>query len=297
MDWNKDKKLDIISGCYWTDDADAAGHIQILTGEGGMEFAKAKPLLNENDKPLENVVLKNGAEDEEMTSNICTQQHAVDYDADGDLDLVVGCFGSKFFLYENLANNNDGENTLAATPTTLPLTFPGYHSAPHLCDWDNDGDLDLLSGGADGGVFYSENTGTRSKPKWSEFKQLVAKPDAKSNQQRIGASSLAKATRVWTIDANGDGQLDLLVGDSVSVVSPGDGVDEKEFEQKFAELEKRSAELNAKMVALQPTPDAKPDPTEMSELTSAMMELYEERTKYIKTESAGHVWLLIRKTK
>ena len=145
MDWNKDKKLDIISGCYWTDDVEAAGHIQILEGKGDLNFSKSKSLLNEDEEPLENVVLKDGAEDAEMTSNICTQQHAVDYDADGDLDLVVGCFGNKFFLYENFAEKNDGKNSLTAKPTVLPLEIPSHHSAPHLCDWDNDGDLDFLS--------------------------------------------------------------------------------------------------------------------------------------------------------
>lgn len=295
MDWNKDKKLDIISGCYWTDDVEAAGHIQILEGKGEMDFAKSKSLLSEDDKPLENVALKNGAEDEQMTSNICTQQHAVDYDADGDLDLVVGCFADKFFLYENLAEKNDGKNMLSAKPTLLPLTSPGHHSAPHLCDWDGDGDLDLLSGSADGGVLFSENTGTRSMPKWSEFKQLVAKPDPKSVQQRASEISFAPSTRVWATDANGDGKLDLLVGDSTSIVSPQDGVDEEEFERKFAAIEKRTAEISTKMQELQSKPDANPDPTEMSELTSEMMELYEERGKFIKSEGTGHVWLLIRK--
>ncbi|MFO0529093.1 MAG: hypothetical protein ACK52A_13425, partial [Planctomycetota bacterium] len=85
MDWTGDGKLDILSGCYWTEGADG-GHIQLLAGRGGLDFAESIDLLSGEGKPLLNEAL---AEDESnQTSIICVQQHAVDYDGDGDLDLV-----------------------------------------------------------------------------------------------------------------------------------------------------------------------------------------------------------------
>lgn len=36
MDWNGDGHRDILSGCYWTEGADA-GHIQWLAGSGSLD--------------------------------------------------------------------------------------------------------------------------------------------------------------------------------------------------------------------------------------------------------------------
>ena len=158
MDWDQDGKLDILSGCYWTDDADGA-HLQILNGKGDMDFAESQSLKNAAGDPIQNAPASSGGPD---TDIICTQQHAVDYDDDGDLDLVVGCFGMKFFLFENKADK-DGKNAIAEKAEVLSIQSTSHHAAPHLVDWDNDGDLDLLSGTSDGGVIYSDNTGTRSE--------------------------------------------------------------------------------------------------------------------------------------
>ncbi|MFN9877204.1 MAG: hypothetical protein ACK557_01885, partial [Planctomycetota bacterium] len=60
MDWTGDGKLDILSGCYWTEGADG-GHIQLLAGRGGLDFAESIDLLSGEGKPLLNEAL---AEDE-----------------------------------------------------------------------------------------------------------------------------------------------------------------------------------------------------------------------------------------
>jgi hypothetical protein len=41
-------------------------------------------------------------------------------------------------------------------------------------------------------------------------------------------------TRVWVADVNGDGKLDLIVGDSVTLIAPAKGVSVEEFKKKFA---------------------------------------------------------------
>ena len=57
------------------------------------------------------------------------------------------------------------------------------------------------------------------------------------------------STRVWVDDVNGDGKLDLLVGDSVTLISPAEGLSEEEFKTKQAQWQeafsKASQELNA----------------------------------------------------
>ena len=215
MDWNQDRKLDILSGCYWTDGA-KAGQIQILIGKGGNDFEESVSLENILGKPLENVEVSEGVRAE--TKAICTQQHAADYDNDGDLDLIVGCFSQQFFLYENKANEENGAQSLVEKPIMLSIQSTAHHSAPHLADWDNDGDLDLLSGTSNGGVLISENTGTPENPDWQPFKQLV-QSTAVRQQNAANEIQMAQSTRVWATDWNGDGLLDLLVGDSTTLVS------------------------------------------------------------------------------
>ena len=219
MDWDNDGNLDILSGCYWTEGKDG-GHIQILHGKGGLDFAESESLLNASGEALQNIKIDNPDNKpivDNQTEAICTEQHAVDYDGDGDLDLVVGCFANSFFLYVNEGNETEPK---LGEPSLLPVASPAHHAAPHLADWDGDGDLDLLSGTSQGGVLISDNEGTRAKPVWSKFKQLVSPSNQRSQSVTAdGPVAPAPSTRVWVTDWNRDGKLDLLVGDSVSLKS------------------------------------------------------------------------------
>ena len=121
-------------------------------------------------------------------------------------------------MYENKANEKDGVQSLVEKPVMLSVQSTSRHSAPHLADWDSDGDLDLLSGTSDGGVLISENTGTPEKPDWQPFEQLVQSTGAYQQNVADGIQ-MGRSTRVWATDWNGDGLLDLLVGDSATLVS------------------------------------------------------------------------------
>ncbi len=304
MDWDQDGSLDILSGCYWTEGTDA-GQIQILKGNGSLDFKEAVALENAAGQPLENLSLAD--DPSQQTSTICTQQHAVDYDGDGDLDLVVGCFGPKFFLYENKADKKNGEASLSENPVELSIESPNHHSAPHLVDWDADGDLDLLSGSGKGGVIYSENTGSREKPVWSPFKQLV---DSSSSYQQTtdGGSKLAisKSTRTWATDFNGDGLLDLLVGDSAMIVNAAEGVSAEEFNKLRAENDEAIAALakqyepvlkEYRMLLAEEKDGSEEFEEQMGKYREEHRLLSDARSKFEVSTSTGFVWLLIQKPK
>lgn len=296
MDWNQDGKDDIISGCYWTDGEDGA-HLQILTGNGAMDFNESKSIASMNDKPLQNVDVS----DANQIQAICTEQHAVDYDNDGDLDLVVGCFGSNFYYYENKAESN-GQNSIVDEPIELPVAISGHHAAPHLVDWDNDGDLDLLSGAEEGGVTISENTGTRAEPVWAKFQSLI--PASNSSEQSAGELEIGPYTRVWATDWNGDGWQDLLVGDRVSVNAPADGISMQEWEKRRkadnATIEQLSQKANGLYKQLEAVTAAGKEPDgelakSIENLQSKMDAALDSKAQYESSKMTGHVWLLIRK--
>ncbi len=297
MDWDLDGKVDIISGCYWTKGTDG-GHIQMLKGKGSLDFEKATALLSSAEKPLENVELKADADadgmDENQTKNICTQQHAVDYDGDGDLDLVVGCFASSFFLYEN--EGSDMENRLVEKPLEMDLKSPDYHAAPHLADFDGDGDLDLLSGGGSGGAYIAINEGTRTEPKYGEFMELLPKPANSREPQRESSLVMGAGTRVWATDYNGDGLMDLLVGDNVSLSQPADGVSEEDFQKKKAEHTKKTNRLMARYQELMKSGRTMGDDVQ-EEFFKTYDELRKSTEKFEESASTGFVWLLIQKPK
>jgi hypothetical protein len=292
-----DGKLDILSGCYWTEGTDA-GQIQILKGVDTLDFEKSISLLSSAEKPLENVKLGDqpdaGGMDSNQTKNICTQQHAVDYDGDGDLDLVVGCFANNFFLYENEGSST--ENQLVEKPVELELVSPDYHAAPHLVDFDGDGDLDFLTGGGSGGAYIAINEGDAKTPKYGKFMSLMGKPKSPYEPQRPGAISVGGGTRIWATDFNGDGLMDLLVGDNVQTAGPADGVSEEDYLAKKAMHDKKLARLMGRYQELMEAGREMGDEAQ-EKFWNVYSELGEESEKFEEADSTGFVWLLLQKPK
>lgn len=298
-----DGKLDILSGCYWTDQQDF-GEIKLFEGTGKLKFKKCVSVNDQDGNPIVNFAGEGKIDPENNMDAICTQQHAVDFDGDGDLDLVVGGFSKRFFLHENVAKK--GNAPKLTKPRLLGVTSPGYHAAPHLADWDADGDLDLLTGTADGGAYVAKNVGTRSKPIYKKFETLI-KPNSNATPEIEEGSprELASATRLWVADYNQDGLMDLVIGDNLQGMQTVKGVDQEKVKQWKAEAEqlmekasKRMEEFfeeNSSLMDGGPDELPKEKKKEYEEIEAIFMKAQEIEERYMKYVSEGSVWVALRK--
>jgi len=73
---------------------------------------------------------------------ICTRPWAVDWDHDGDLDLLVGNFKGTFYLFKGEGKGKfSPDSEVVKTEGGEELQIDGAHSDPMMVDWDGDVDL------------------------------------------------------------------------------------------------------------------------------------------------------------
>ena len=134
----------------------------------------------------------------------------IDMDGDADLDLLIGnrvdpdiLSESRIHLFENV-----GHRGAAAFRSREPLALGNsFHNAPAFGDLDGDGDLDILLGSWDPELQYLENRGTGERARFEVADSEIARLSRGSN----AVPALG--------DLDGDGDLDLLVGEASGTVN------------------------------------------------------------------------------
>ncbi len=125
----------------------------------------------------------------------------LDWNSDGDPDLITGGTDGMLSYYENVGSNEFiFQWNLSNGVSDVDV---GFRSAPRIVDWDDDGIDDLLVGSLDGYVHRFERI-----PGDPQNIVDLGLLDADGSQIQVGQRSAP-----CTIDLEEDGDLDLLVGD------------------------------------------------------------------------------------
>jgi len=275
VDLNGDGSADILSGSYSRQQRDMAGLFQVLSGQPNGTFKKAEVLKGTDNEPLI-IPIKN---ETEMTENICTRPVAVDWTGNGKLDLIVGNFSGTFYRFIGEGNGrfNPKPELLKAIDNST-LRIAGAHSDPFVVDWDGDGDLDIVSGLSNGGVQWVENIGGKV-PQFRNFRHLIPAGPAPEDGKLLSEEDLTgptTSTRVWVADVNNDGKLDLLVGDSVTLISTAKGVSKTDFPKRYAKWKAALDKAQEKEGGFSQT-------------------VYDQRKEFMVDEMTGYVWAYLRK--
>ncbi|MCA8991564.1 MAG: exo-alpha-sialidase [Planctomycetaceae bacterium] len=150
---------------------------------------------------------------------------AVDWDKDGDLDLIVGDEDGRVALVENTGESR-GRQPVFLAPKYFQqeadtLKF-GALATPYPYDWDGDGDEDILCGNTAGYIALFENLGSGAdgRPKWSAPTRLTVGKGETTREFRVLAgpngSIQGPAEAKWgyttlsVADWDSDGDPDII---------------------------------------------------------------------------------------
>ncbi|HEY1040287.1 MAG TPA: VCBS repeat-containing protein, partial [Bacteroidia bacterium] len=160
IDVDNDNKRDLI----------AAPNIQASENYKGVWLYKNNGADN---APNFTLVKRTFLQDEMLDFGEGAYPTTLDYDGDGDMDLLVGNFGyyapvsqynCKIALLENTGTVNAPRFNLV-NADYAGLNASGLKNmAPTTADWDGDGDIDLLIGDANGRLSFYRNTAGAGNP-------------------------------------------------------------------------------------------------------------------------------------
>ncbi len=202
-DFDKDGDLDLICGEF----LDKFTYFENVGTRQSPKYGAGKRLMNDKQEIL--------AMDLEMIVPI-----AFDWDKDGDEDLIVGDEDGRVALVENIGVDNQmpvfkSPRYFQQKADTLKC---GALASPVGTDWDDDGDIDIVSGNTAGYIEFFENLSGPdvAQPKWNGPVRLVAGNQIFRVMAGENGSIQGPAEAKWgyttlnVADWDGDGLKDIV---------------------------------------------------------------------------------------
>jgi hypothetical protein len=145
---------------------------------------------------------------------------AIDWDKDGDFDLICGDEDGRVAFIEHTGEIEEGlplfNKPVYFQQRAKDVKF-GALATPFGVDWDSDGDEDIICGNTAGYIGFFENLGGGENPKWDGVKFLKAGGHTIRIQAGPNGSIQGPAEAKWgyttqtVADWDHDGLLDIVV--------------------------------------------------------------------------------------
>lgn len=212
MDWNGDGKKDLLAGdtngaIWFFENKASEGAPQLAEGvkikSKGREIVGGRTIYEQVDGQYK---VKEKIPGNPALAQKYSKLHVADWDGDGKLDILVGYSNPEIIVYLN--EGTPGAPAFGAGIVIKPEegAFPSRPS-PFVIDWDKDGKKDLLVGSEAGEIHFYPNISGGDRPRYGAGRQLEAGGEAIKKGSRA---------RIDVADWNGDGKLDILLGDFFS---------------------------------------------------------------------------------
>jgi len=227
----------VISGSY------SPGDIYFFRGLGEGEYAKRAKLRDRTGRPV-NL----------GRASACS---VADWDRDGDFDLIIGNIEGRVSW---VPNEGAADHRPSFGKAEQLFQFKDGDAGPLVVDWDGDGLHDLLVGSGDGAIWLLLGQRDESGPKLRLEPQILKAPPQRAagveialvRDEATGADvpdidRSQMRSKPAACDWNGDGLLDLLVGDYVGVRGP----EPKLTAEQVARRDRLGVEIGERSKALQ----------------------------------------------
>ena len=218
-------------------DWDGNGTVDLIVGEedGRVVFMKNTG-KKDKDGPVFEYPKYIQQEQQYLKFGALVTPYSVDWDNDGDEDLICGNTAGYIGFIENLGGGDepvwakpvylkaDGETILIQAGESGSIQGPverkwGYTTLS-VADWNDDGLLDILYNSILGKICWFENIGTKENPKLAASKPIEVEwegvnPKPQWNWWNPEGKNLVTQWRTtpYAYDWNGDGWMDLLMLD------------------------------------------------------------------------------------